>query len=126
MQIRKELGDCKLPSRPKNPLSISTSHSPSLPPSLSLFLLCRRIFIPPSVIHYGRSVYKITDMYMQFELSCFKCKPRTSEALVSPPRTLDTDHCLSFWVYMYTTIASLTHIGALKVRVYLSPSWPSD
>lgn len=84
------------------------------------------MFIPPSVIHYGRSVYKITDMYMKFELSCFKCKPRTSEALVSPPRTLDTDHCLSFWVYMYTTIASLTHIGALKVRVYQAPSSPSD
>ncbi|KAG7176307.1 MAM and LDL-receptor class A domain-containing protein 1-like 1 [Homarus americanus] len=62
-----------------------------------------------------RSEYDIDDMYMKFDLHCYRNRPRETAALVSKPFTLTSDVCLSFWVYMSTTILSHIHIGALRV-----------
>nr|XP_053640664.1 MAM and LDL-receptor class A domain-containing protein 1-like [Cherax quadricarinatus] len=64
---------------------------------------------------HTESVYEITDMYMKFNLNCYKTHARDRAALVSPVITTSSDLCLSFWVFMYTNIASQIHVGALRV-----------
>lgn len=64
---------------------------------------------------HTESVYEIADMYMKFDLNCYKNRARDRAAMVSSTLTLDTDVCLSFWVMMYTNVASQTYVGALRV-----------
>nr|XP_045595352.1 MAM and LDL-receptor class A domain-containing protein 1-like [Procambarus clarkii] len=64
---------------------------------------------------HTESVYEITDMYIKFDLNCFKNVARDRAALVSREFTTSHPLCLSFWVLMYTNVASQSHVGALKV-----------
>lgn len=62
---------------------------------------------------------------MKFDLNCYKNRPRDKAALVSSTLNLDTDVCLSFWVLMYTNVASQTRVGALRVSQEAGPWNPS-
>lgn len=64
---------------------------------------------------HTESAYQITDMYMKFDLGCYRNQARERAAMVSTSFSLTTTNCLSFWVYMYTTVATQIKFGALSV-----------
>ncbi|XP_050692914.1 MAM and LDL-receptor class A domain-containing protein 1-like [Eriocheir sinensis] len=64
---------------------------------------------------HTESWYHFTDMYMKFDLNCYTIQPRESAAMVSPELKLTEASCLSFWVFMFTNVATQIHVGALKV-----------
>ncbi|KAK7078781.1 hypothetical protein SK128_007518 [Halocaridina rubra] len=64
---------------------------------------------------HTENAYDITDSYMKFDLGCYLNRARERSTLVSAPFTADTVSCLSFFVYMFTTVATTTKFGALSV-----------
>ncbi|XP_063840497.1 MAM and LDL-receptor class A domain-containing protein 1-like [Scylla paramamosain] len=65
---------------------------------------------------HTESWFHFTDKYMKFDLNCYTNQPRDRAAMVSPKIKEDSGvFCLSFWVYMFTNVASQRHLGALQV-----------
>ncbi|XP_068217136.1 MAM and LDL-receptor class A domain-containing protein 1-like isoform X1 [Palaemon carinicauda] len=57
----------------------------------------------------------IVDMYIKFDLGCYINQARDKAVLKSKLFTIDAPQCMSFWVFMTTTLATQTKFGALSV-----------
>ncbi|CAL4079967.1 unnamed protein product, partial [Meganyctiphanes norvegica] len=56
------------------------------------------------------------DQYMKWDISNYQYKSLEKSLLISPEITeSESPICLSFWVYMYSTVATVTKLGALAV-----------
>ncbi|XP_042890845.1 MAM and LDL-receptor class A domain-containing protein 1-like [Penaeus japonicus] len=69
---------------------------------------------------HTENVFNIRDSYIQFDLNCYQQQPRHTVSLTFPEASITSETCLSFWVYMFTRVHSLSKIGALSVVLITS------
>ncbi|XP_069995993.1 MAM and LDL-receptor class A domain-containing protein 1 [Penaeus vannamei] len=59
--------------------------------------------------------FNLRDSYIQFDLNCYQQQPRHAVSLTFENANIASEMCLSFWVFMYARVQSVSKIGALSV-----------